>query len=222
MTDVVRGALASTGIELVASCQIGAYDQRAPDALRSGSLLPGARGVIVAGSAGAVLWRRFRDRMNAHRARWLEPNPYDAFIGEQLSRADLALAAAGIRFRRLDAAFASSPRVDFVALAMLVGLGSPGPFSLLIHPAHGPWWALRGAWLVDAEVEGFVVDVCRPCDGCAAPCVGGWPLPGAPRPKATAEVRGRCVIGQASRYDDDQIAYHYDRVHAIVRFSEEV
>ena len=30
-------------------------------------------------------------------------------------------------------------------------------------------------------------------------------------------LRARCVIGQSSRYDDDQIAYHYDRERTVAR-----
>jgi len=213
-TDVVRRALAGSGVELVASCGIAAYDALAPNHVRSDALLPGARGVIVAGSAGPTLWRQFRARTGEQPGRWSDPNPYDAFVAEILARADAALQAAGVRSRRFDAAFHAPVRLSFIALAQLVGLGSPGPFALLIHPEHGAWWALRGAWLVDAEVEP-PLNPSLPCAGCPAPCVGGWDKAGSVR--ATAEVRSRCVVGQASRYDDDQIAYHYDRAATVAR-----
>ena len=119
------------------------------------------------------------------------------------------MARAGIRFRRFEAAFHATPRLDFLGMARLVGLGSPGPFALYIHSTHGAWWALRGAWLVHAEVDPPLHHH-PPCEGCAAPCVGGW-ANGGGIVRATAEVRSRCVVGQASRYDADQIAYHYDR-----------
>jgi hypothetical protein len=212
--DLVCSALASSGIELVASCPIELYDARAPPALRSSAVLPGARGLIVAGSAGPVLWRRFRERMDADRRRWDEPNPYDRFVAETLDRADAALAARGIRSRRFEAAFHAQPRVDFVTLARLVGLGEPGPFRLLIHSEHGAWWALRGAWLVDADVEPPRTAP-SPCTGCRAPCVGGWENTEGAR--ATPEVRSRCVVVPASRYDADQIAYHTDRAATVER-----
>jgi hypothetical protein len=208
-TGIVREALAGSGIEVVGSCAIAAYDAAAPEAVRSAAVMPGARGLVVAGSAGAGLWRLFRERMDADRALWDEPHPYDAFVASLLGRADTALSRAGIRFRRFEAAFDATPRVDFLALARLAGLGSPGPFRLLIHEIHGAWWALRGAWLVDADVD--PPEPHRPpCEGCAAPCVGGWAHAGGIA-VATAEVRARCVVGQASRYDSDQIAYHYER-----------
>ncbi|MGO9835122.1 MAG: hypothetical protein ACLP1X_12985 [Polyangiaceae bacterium] len=215
-TTVVRTALAGSGINLVASCGIDAYDARAPEAYRSTVLMPGARGVIVAGSAGPALWRGFREHMRAAPHRWSQPDPYDAFVAEILARADVALGGASVAFRRFDAAFHAPMPVDFVALGQLVGLGSPGPFALLIHPEHGPWWALRGAWLVDAQVEPPAAPR-PPCLECAAPCVGGWANAIASVTHATAEVRRLCVVGQASRYDDDQVGYHYDRLATVAR-----
>ncbi len=151
--------------------------------------------------------------MDADRARWDEPHPYDAFVATTLARADAALTREGIASRRFDAAFHAPVRIDFLALAALVGLGSPSPFALHIHETHGPWWALRGAWLVDADVAPPLVHR-PPCAGCAAPCVGGRAALGT-LVAATPEVRARCVVGQASRYDDEQIAYHYDRERAV-------
>jgi hypothetical protein len=214
-TGLVRQALAGSGIELVASCPIDLYDGAAPEAVRSTTLMAGARGVVVAASAGPALWRAFLEHMQQDRNRWAEPHPYDAFVASLLDRGDRALAAAGIAYRRFEAAFEATPRIDFLALSRLVGLGSPGPFFLHIHETHGPWWALRGAWLVDAEVDAPLLHT-PPCVGCAAPCVGGWEHAGGIT-VATPQVRSRCVVGQTSRYDDDQIAYHYDRARALAR-----
>jgi hypothetical protein len=207
-TSVVRRALQGTGIELVASCRASAYDACAPEPFQSRVWLQGARGMIVVGSAGPALWRGFVARMQERPELWASAHPYDEFVAGLLARADDALREATVRFRRFEAAFRAPVRIDFAALGRLVGLGSPGPFGLLIHPDHGPWWALRGAWLVDAAVD-EPLDPARRCDGCAAPCVGGW-RNAVGISQATVEVRARCVVGQASRYDEDQIAYHYD------------
>jgi hypothetical protein len=214
-TAIVRDALGGSGIELVASCPIAAYDARAPAAFRGEALLPGARGVVVAASAGSALWRAFRAHARTTPGTWDEPHPYDAFVASILARADAALAREGVAFHRFEAAFHAPVRVDFVALAELVGLGSASPFRLLIHETHGPWWALRGAWIVDADVEPPLAHA-APCIGCPAPCIGGVANAAHP-PSATPEVRSRCVVGQSSRYDDDQIAYHYDRAATVAR-----
>ncbi len=206
-TTIVRRALAGTGVEVVGSCGVGPYDESAPPELRSTALLPGARGVVVVGSAGPALWRSFRARRDTPPELRSSEHPYDAFVAEVLAVADRALTADGVGFVRFEAAFNSPVRVSFLALAGLAGLGAPGPFGLLIHPEHGPWWALRGAWLVDREVTPPHA-VASPCGGCHAPCVGGWANAGGIA-LASAETRGRCVVGQDSRYDDDQIAFHY-------------
>jgi hypothetical protein len=208
-TSVVREALSGTGINVVASCGAAEYDAGAPAPFRSDLLLPAARGVVVAASAGPALWRGFQSEVRTRPGLWDLPHPYDTFVAGLLARADAALEAASVRFVRFDAAVEAPVRVSFVALGRLVGLGVPGPFGLLIHPEHGPWWALRGAWIVDADVEARAPFV-SPCADCAAPCVGGWARAGG-IPEASAEVRARCVVGQTSRYDDDQIAYHYSR-----------
>ena len=199
----------------MASCSIEGYDAAAPAPFRSAELMPGARGVVVAASAGPALWRGFREHVDADPARWDEPHPYDAFVASLLGRADQALATADVRARRFEAAFHATPRIDFLALARLVGLGSPGPFLLYIHEQHGAWWALRGAWLVDAEVDSPLAHR-PPCAGCPAPCVAGRSDAGTIG-AAVPEVRGRCVVGQGSRYDDDQIAYHHDRARTVRR-----
>jgi hypothetical protein len=214
-TAIVRAALAGSGVELVASCGIDRYDARAPPAYRSDVLFPGARGLVVVGSAGPRLWRELRASLDPEPSRWGEPHPLDGFVRGILARADAALAGAGVPSRRFEAAFHAEPRLAFVALAQLVGLGFPGPFGMLIHPEHGPWWALRGAFLVDAEVEAPLTHR-PPCEGCPAPCVGGWANAGG-MVQATAEARGRCVVGVASRYDDAQIAYHHDRAATVER-----
>ncbi len=215
-TKIVRQALAGSGIEAVASCSIEAYDARAPDDYRSARFLPGARGLVVAASAGPALWRAFVERMKSGRASWDDAHPYDACVGEILDRADAALAAHGVRSHRFEARFDAPLRVNFVALAEITGMGALGPFGLLIHREYGPWWALRGAWLVDARVEARA-EAKPACEGCSAPCVGGWENAGSEILLASPEARRRCIVGGAWRYDEDQIAYHYAREDTVKR-----
>ncbi len=176
--------------------------------------MPRARGVVVVGSAGGELWEELRRAAEGDSSFWWRPHPLDAHVANALDQADLALARSGIGSRRFEPTLAASPShgIDFRALGELTGLGSMGPFGLVIHPVHGPWWALRGAWLVDVAVlEPNTFPA--PCAGCHAPCLGSA------RPEgillATALVRRRCIVGQDSRYSDEQIAYHYDRDAAL-------
>jgi hypothetical protein len=213
-TAIVRAALAGSGVELVASCDIATYDAHAPGAFQSAQWMPGARGLVVVGSAGPTLWRQFRAQMDEDPRRWREPHPLDRFVGGILEHTDAALAAAHVAFRRFEPTLHATPRLDFVAMARLVGLGSDGPFGMLIHGEHGAWWALRGAWFVDADVDAPLAHR-PPCRGCPAPCIGGWANANGAR--ATPQTRKQCVVGQDSRYADDQIAYHYDRLATVAR-----
>ena len=213
LVRLVRAALGETGLDLVGAASVAAYDARAPAGRRARELFAPARGLLVVGSAGRGLWARVRAAAGKGEHR------VDDYVESALGLADAALAKEGVGFRRLLPTFAFTPRADFVALGEIANLGRMGPFGLLIHPEHGPWWALRGAYLVDREVEPTPA-MAHPCAGCAAPCVGG---PGRTLSiaEATPEVRTRCVVGPASRYDDEQIAYHYGRAVADVRLSGE-
>lgn len=202
-TRLVERALAGSGIDLVASCDASAWDARAPSAFRASVLFPSARGVVVVASAGPELWRRLRDESGS------SEHPLDDFVARSLDRVDAALAAERIGFRRFEAAIRAPPPLDFRALGEIVGLGSLGPFGMLIHAEHGPWWALRGAYLVDVAVDPPLAHA-PPCAGCAAPCVAGMARDASGIARATVDARSRCVVGRASRYDDHQIAYHYD------------
>jgi epoxyqueuosine reductase QueG len=215
-TSLVRGALAGSGVELVASCGVDAYDAAAPTALRSTALAPGARGLVLAGSAGPALWRAFLAQTRAEPVLCEREHPYDSFVERILARADDALARAGVAFRRFEPTLHAAPRLDFAVLGRLAGLGSPGPFGMLVSREHGAWWALRGAWLVAADVDPPLPPD-PPCAGCAAPCVQGLDRVRVGIADATPEVRARCIYGGASRYDDDQIDYHYDRAVALLR-----
>ena len=213
---IVGEALLGSGLNLAASCGVEPYDHRAPRGFRSADLMPRARGVVVVGSAGRELWAELRAASEKDSLFWSREDPLDTHVAEILDRADLALARAGIGSRRFEPTLSASLAhgIDFRALGELTGLGSMGPFGIVIHPVHGPWWALRGAWLVDVDVvapSAFPA----PCAGCHAPCLGST------RPEgillATELVRRRCIVGQDSRYSDEQIAYHYDPEATLVK-----
>ncbi|MGZ3422684.1 MAG: hypothetical protein ACXWUG_21905 [Polyangiales bacterium] len=205
MKALVSRALAGTGIELVGSFASSEWDARVPSPeLSSQTLLPGARGVVVVGNAGPELFRAFRQHADPR-----EEHPLDAFVGSLLARVDAAFAEANVRARRFEPTVLATPRIDFRTLAELAGLGTVGPFGIAIHGVHGPWWALRGAWLVDRDVDPPQKQA-SPCAGCAQPCLAGE----SPTTIgfATEHMRLRCPIGTSSRYDDDAIAYHHHGV----------
>jgi hypothetical protein len=202
-------ALRGSGLNLVGSCSIDAYDRRAPRGHRSEDLMPRARGVVVVGSGGGELWNVFRAATRADPSIWSREHPLDSFVASALDRVDQAFGAARIGSRRFEPLAHDPTAPDFRALGELAALGSMGPFGLLIHVSYGPWWALRGAWLLDVECPP-TREHQAPCAGCPAPCLGSA-RGGEGVLLATPNVRSRCVVGQEFRYSDEQIAYHYDR-----------
>jgi epoxyqueuosine reductase QueG len=203
VAKIVAASLAGSGIELVGAAPVDGWDGRAPSALRASSLLAGARSVVVVASAGPALFRRFAA------APTTGDHPLDAFVARELDRVDASLRARGVAFRRFEPTFSFRPALDFRTLGEIVGLGHVGPFGLLVHRVHGPWIALRGAWLVDVETSAPPI-ARSPCEGCARPCVEGEALPVA-LDRSTARMRLRCIVGTTSRYDDAQIAFHYEK-----------
>jgi hypothetical protein len=220
---LMRAALTGTGLDLFASCPIEGYDARAPAAHASARLMPRARGLVVVASAGRALWDAARARFGAA---WSQvADPIDSHVARALDVADLALARAGIGSRRFEPHAAT--QLDFRTLGEIVGLGSFGPFGMLIHSEHGPWWALRAAYFVDTEVAPALAHR-PPCEGCAAPCIDGIdpePVTGVRVAShalltATPAARDCCIVGRASRYANEQIAHHALMTEAHVRAAQ--
>ena len=67
LVSQLESTLADGGIDLLAAIPVADYDRAAPPAVASQALLPGARALIVVGSGGRALWRRFGD--------WLDADP---------------------------------------------------------------------------------------------------------------------------------------------------
>ena len=207
---IAARALHGTGLNVIGSAPIEAYDARAPLPQRSRVLMRAARGVLVVGSGGRELWDDFRRAVAADPSHLDRAHPLDDHVASALDGVDVALGLAGVGSRRFEPTLLASPALDFRALGEIAALGSLGPFGMLIHETHGPWWALRGAWLVDAAVDPPPARA-TPCSGCLAPCVGGPSSKSRAIELATREARVRCIVGHASRYEDEQLAYHYDR-----------
>ncbi len=187
-------------------------------------LLPGARSVLVVGSSGRRLWERFTAWLAADPSERLlgEPNPLDRYVATLLDEGSALLEAAGVRARRFEPTLQARPQLDFRRIAELAGLGSPSPIGLIVHPTHGPWWATRGAWLVDGEIDP-TPPVSGPCPTCSAPCVRDLPAGAAfTLLAATRAAREACPL-TADRYTDEQLDYHYapidDRARLLARYA---
>ena len=90
---------------------------------------------ILIGNTRA-LWPRFVEAMRDP-ALAGEPNPLERYTERTI---DAAFPGARIFYahRRYAGAF-----VPFQRLAVATGLGALAPSQLVIHPVHGPWFAMR-------------------------------------------------------------------------------
>jgi hypothetical protein len=226
--ETLAGALGAYGLNVWLPLDAAAFDAAcspvAPT-LRLASLLPGARGALVVGSAGRAFFEAFA---RARVAGESGPNPLDRYtrtIVEAMVRdalVPLGIAHA-LRFPFLGEVEGETP-VPFQRLGRAAGLGAPGPLGLQIHPVYGPWWAYRALVVVDAELP-TMPPVGDGCAGCAAPCVAACPaaavqragfvVPACHARRLVAEAchlscaaRIACVRGPEHRYGDDQLAFH--------------
>jgi epoxyqueuosine reductase QueG len=232
------GALDGRGLNVCLPLDAAAFDAAcAPVApsLRLETLLPGARGALVVGSAGRAFFEAFAraraagDAANGTRSvADAAPDPLDRYtraVVEETVRD--ALAPLGIehalRFPFVGEARGGSP-IPFQRLGRAAGLGAPGPLGLQIHPVYGPWWAYRALVVVDAELA-TAAPVGDGCAGCDAPCVAACPaaavqragfvVPACHARRLVAEAchlscaaRIACVRGPEHRYADEQLAFH--------------
>ncbi|RMF17337.1 MAG: hypothetical protein D6761_04525 [Candidatus Dadabacteria bacterium] len=109
-----------------------------------------------------------------------------------------------------------------------------GPAWIAAHPDYGPWFALRAVVIlrhVNApSAPATMSDMDGPCDSCRTkPCRHALEQVRA-RSKATVRdtgdfgddwqdwvrIRDACPVGQAWRYDNPQLEYHYTKRRAIL------
>ncbi|MDQ3369937.1 MAG: hypothetical protein M3680_31345, partial [Myxococcota bacterium] len=98
-------------------------------------------------------------------------------------------------------------------LAVATGLGAFAPSQLVIHPIHGPWFALRAVVLLDDDGASRprTAPIPQPCQ-CDARCATALSaaLEGPPTAAAWIAVRDACHLDR-SRYSDEQLTFHYAR-----------
>lgn len=102
--------------------------------------------------------------------------------------------------------------LPFQRLAVDVGLAARSPTQLLLHPAYGPWFALRAVILVGGSPPPRGAPVTAPCT-CTGACEAAFAnaLERADDPAAWIAVRDACSSRHA-RYCEAQIEFHYRSV----------
>ncbi len=179
---------------------------------------PRALGLLVGNTR--ALWPHFQQACAARPELALAAHPLDHYVIDSTARAASALLG---QHHVSYFAHVTQPRaLPIQRLAELVGFAALSPSHLAIHEHYGPWWALRAVVVVDIEGPSLAPpEPARPCQGCAAPCVAaleraraasGPVLDSGSVTRHAAEwiaVREACPVGQASRYNDQQLRYHY-------------
>jgi hypothetical protein len=152
-----------------------------------------------------ALWPRFTDALRDPSivpALAAERDPLDRYTERAI---DAAFPGARIYYghRRYGDAF-----VPLQHLAVAAGLGALAPNHLVIHPAFGPWFALRAAVLIEGDPPPRLARIAQPCR-CDAACAAV--LARAQRSTSWQDwlaVRDACSL-RDWRYSDDQVRFHY-------------
>lgn len=226
------------GLNLTAAISSRRYDAGAAPAYRAGALFPQCRSIVLIGNGGADFWHKFKAHAAANPGWWDRNDPLDDFTREIIENEIVN------PIQRLDIGckavypFGSPPTLNFMQLAMLMGLASPSIIGVVVHPVFGPWIAFRAALLLDCELEhpgdasGF--DPCPSCrtrsciTACPASAVSfpsGWDIPRClshrveayPDCAAQCHARVACVLSPEHRYPDDELAYHQSRAFRVMR-----
>jgi methylmalonic aciduria homocystinuria type C protein len=101
-------------------------------------------------------------------------------------------------------------------LADAVGFAHLAPTHLAIHPAFGPWIALRGVVTLvgDPPPTSRLTPPCR----CGDACMRALALAMSSKDPANwIALRDSCTVGRNHRYDDDQLHYHYIKDRSLLR-----
>ncbi len=217
--------LEACGLDLAGVLTADRYDELVPAAWRSQQLLAGSRFVYVIGSAGSSFYRYARAQRpdSAH--------PLDETCEECVTEAGRRLEAAGALQRPLFYWERRGPGergfADFVAIAHAAGFGARSRIGMLLHPTHGPWFAIRALLLCDRQPPPSIEAPAVPdfCADCAAPCIDACPAGAVgaagidiercsesrhrdPRCAARCDARLACPVGRDSRYADDALEHH--------------
>lgn len=217
---MVEERLAEGGLDLFAPLSARAYDEVVPAAHRMGVPEGQDRLAFVIGNTRG-LWAHFLAAYEADVTIASAIDPLDRYVEQVVGNALREVGVEAVVYY----AHARTGIVPAVQrAAALAGLAPLGPARLSVHREHGPWIAWRALLCTDVPFASPPAPVTEICSSCAAPCVGALEAAlargGEHLPLADAiasewrswvAVRDVCPVGRASRYGEDQLAYHYTK-----------
>jgi hypothetical protein len=158
----LQSDLEATGLVL-----LGGFSPNADQVLPE--LTGGARPKTIAmvGSVGPAMW----DHLKAAPEFESDPHPVNAWSKRVL------LELAKTHGAELVFPFDGPPYWPFQQWVMALPGTSQSPLGVVVHAKFGPWYALRGALLLDKQLEiAAPVEGPGPCPGCAEkPCLDACP-----------------------------------------------
>ena len=188
--------LARAGFNLAGVLAGVDYDAQVPPGWRTERLLFGARSVVVLATGGPEFGRAIDAEPGGPHPR----HPVDDFTRRVTGRAAQTLTDSGWQSRALHyadqfdatgSAGSAGVYADFISLARAAGIGVPSRLRLLLHPAFGPWLAIRSLLLTELRLRpSKPLESFDPCNGCAQ-CARGCP--------ASAFRAGRLDVAACSK-----------------------
>ena len=213
----IVSACARSGLDLAGWCRVEHYNREVPPNFHLPDGGEPHRAVIVIGNTRA-LWPHFLDHLREDPERMQQPDPIDNYVEQRVH----AATAGESTVQEVRFSHELPPRL-FAAqrLAHVAGLAHLGENNLCVHPVVGPWLALRAAVILDEPGPEKPPALAHPCGDCTHQCA---PLlqrilasnPPAPWTEWLA-LRESCPVGQAYRYSDAQIHYHYLKQPELLR-----
>lgn len=219
-----RLACRKSGLDLVHAFTTADYNPHVAQAERLHCFeRPRALGLLVGNTR--ALWPVFRRACGQDELLAGSSDPLDLYVVSSVER---AIAGATELAHRSYFSHVTTPRpLPIQRLADLVGFAAISPSHLAIHAQHGPWIGLRAVVIVDVDGPSAAApEAARPCRTCAEPCVQALQralaASGASLDRRSIAahaddwiaVRDACPVGRASRYESEQLRYHYGLARA--------
>jgi hypothetical protein len=216
----LREQCAPVGFDLVGACRVGSYNELVAGALKLSDFGAADRLAVVIGNSRA-LWQPFVAALRSDASLLASTDPLDRYTERSIGA---AVATLGLCAELRWAHDVGPGLIAIQRLADVAGLARLSPGHLSVHPVFGPWIALRAAITFDvigpAETSISAQPICDVCPSACAPAFerarARLAQPGGGSARDWLACRDACPLGREHRYDDDQIAYHYDKDRSIL------
>jgi methylmalonic aciduria homocystinuria type C protein len=222
LAERVAAPCRDSGLDIVHAFCLGWYNDNVDAAERIDDLgRPDALAVLVGNTR--ALWPKFLRELEQRSDLRSADDPVDRYVVETVESAREGI---GERHHVRYGHVVEPRALPIQRLAVAAGLAHLSPSHLSVHPQYGPWIALRALLVFDVPGPAGSRPVPQdPCTSCEKPCVAALEraleLTGQagaiePRWQAWLAVRDACPEGRTSRYDDEQVRYHYTKLRRLL------